>query len=347
MRKSIVLMASLLSSSAFALDFPEPAYQVEKELVAQYIHDKALTESPVLFEVPNPLPDWPCNVPEVEKYKIAGLQAMHPELKGEIDKTMRKAFRNAGMSAEMLPKTSYSNIQIIPLKAQCTKGKLDGELELLVLYDKRDEMNSSIPSGESVVHGTTVISTRAMTRSHRTINAGKADIAGSAFMLMTVQNETHYDDATMESMTIKNNEQLGLNKPMITRTIMYTGQDGTVAIFVAMDEKQVSGGLFGVKVKTIPSLMTIFTRTVDEHHKQMESYKNKQLIASSGMKDNKQHGEQIIYVDNYLKKLNLRIDQQPNMDNAREVTINGVDLIETHNCWQNGVQVKMSPCPGE
>jgi hypothetical protein len=35
------------------------------------------------------------------------------------------------------------------------------------------------------------------------------------------------------------------------------------------------------------------------------------------------------------------------MENAREVKIDGVDLIETRNCYQNGVIVKTDTCSNE
>lgn len=347
MRTSGILVLSLLSSSAFALEYPEPANPAAKTLVAQYIQDKPLIDSPKLFEIPNPVPAWPCNVPEIEQYKIAGLNMAHPELKVEYDKLMRKTFRESGMSAAMVPKSTFSNIQIIPLKAECANGKLAGELQLLVIYDKKDESTMKIPSGEKVINGTTVMNMHTLQRTHMTVQAGERGKAGKLFMQMTMRNETHFDDPAMEEITVKNNEKLGLNKPTIARTVTYSSQDGTSAYFSEMNEQQVSGGLFGVNVKTVQGLTTMITIPVDEQRQRMESYKNKQLLSTSGMKNNKQHGEQVMYMDNYLKKLNMRLDQQPNMENAREVTINGVDMIEMRTCMQNGVAAKISPCPNE
>lgn len=347
MRRLAILISGLLSMSAFAADYPEPADPVAKGLMAQYIQDRPTIDSPAMFAIPGKVPAWPCDVPEIEQFKLAGLSQAHPVLREEIEKLTRKAFRDAGMSAQMMPKSTFSNIQIIPLKAQCVNGKLDGELQLLSTYDKRDESHTTTPFGSGVVNGTSVLNMHAITRAHRNFSGGELGAVSITFMEMTTQNETHYDNAQMEASMQKSNEQLGLNKPMTTRTATYLGQGGVMATFISMDEKKVSGGLFGVSVTTVPSLMSTFTLPVDARRKRSETYKNKQLISTSGMKDDKPHGEQITYMDNYLKKLNMRLDQQPGMENSREVTINGVDLIEMRTCLQNGAPVKISPCPAE
>ena len=347
MRRIAFFIGSLVSMSAIAADYPEPSDPVAKSMLAQYIQDRPMIDSPAMFALPAKAPAWPCDVPEIEQYKLAGLNQAHPALREEFEKMTRKAFRDAGMSAQMMPKTTFSNIQIIPLKAQCTNGKLDGELQLLSTYDKRDESHTSTPFGSGVVNGTTVLSMHAISRAHRILSGGEMGPASITFMEMTTQNETHYDNAQMEASMQKSNEQLGLNKPMTIRTATYVGQGGVMATFMSIDEKKVSGGLFGVSVTTVPSLTSTFTLPIDARRKRSESYKNKQLITTSGTKDDKPHGEQITYMDNYLKKLNMRLDQQPGMENSREVTINGVELIEMRTCMQNGAAVKISPCPAE
>jgi hypothetical protein len=347
MRFPCFVVLALCSASAFSYDYPALQNPVAKQLMEQYKKDKLLMESPALFTPPASAPAWPCKVPEVEIYKIVGLQAAHPESRAEYEKGMRKAFREAGMSAQMLPTTTFSNIQIIPLKAQCANGKLDGDIELLVSYDKRDESHTSIPSGATVINGITVMSSHVLLRSQRSFNKGEQGRGLTNFMQMTMQNETHYDNQQMEEMTRKNNDQLGLNKPVTTRSIVYTAPDGITATFMESEEKKVSGGLFGVSVTPVPTLLTTVTLPVDEHHTRTQMYKNDGLLSTGGMKDGKPHGEQVLYMENYLKKLHLRLDQQPGMEDSREVTINGVDLIEKHTCMQHGAPVKMSPCPAD
>jgi hypothetical protein len=336
-----------ISSSVFALEYPEPPNPAAQSLIAQYKQDKPLVDSPTLFDIPNPIPAWPCAVSEAQQYKMAGLDRMHPELKADYEKMMKKAFRDVGMSAAQRPKETYSNIQIIPLRAQCKEGQLDGELELLVSYDQRTDMTTKTMLGEKVVTGTTVNILHHISRTSRIVNMGKLAFASKTYSQMTIQIETHYDDERMETSNKKTNASLGLNKPTATKNITYTAEDKTMAMFMESEDKEVSGGLFGVKVKTVPSLTVMITIPIDENHSRMETYKNKQLISTAAMKEGKMHGEQIIYMDNYLKKLKMRLDQQSGMENAREVTINGVDLIEMHNCYQNGTPIKINPCPQE
>jgi hypothetical protein len=134
---------------------------------------------------------------------------------------------------------------------------------------------------------------------------------------------------------------------MTVRMVTYTDQNQRMAMFMESKDKQVSGGLFGVSVKEVPSLMVTFMMPVDAKRTRMSSYKDGRLTGISWMKDNKPHGEQVSYMDNYLKKSGMRLDQMPNMENAREVKIDGVDLIETRNCYQNGVIVKTDTCSNE
>lgn len=347
MRFPLLAAFAMLSAPAFAYDYPAPANPAGRELVERFKQERALLTSPAFFTAPTPAPAWPCNLPETLVYQMAGLHEAHPELREAFTKDMRRTMREAGMSAAMLPKTSYSNIRIVPLKAGCAAGKPDGEVQMLVAYDKRDESKVTIPFGTGVVTGTTVITTKALVRMHQVYRGGEQTQETSHYSQLVTQAETHYDNEHMEEMTRKNNESMGLNQPTMTRSITYTRPDGTIASFSETEEKQVSGGLFGVSVTPQQVLNTMLMFPVDARRRRSENYKNNQLIATGGMKDNKPHGEQVMYMDNYLKKLNLRIDQQPGMENAREVTINGVDLIEQRTCMQNGAPMKISPCPGE
>jgi hypothetical protein len=348
MYRSSVLVIGLLCSSAYALDYPNPVDPVAKSLVAQYIQDKKANNFQTMITAPNPIPAWPCEVSEEQQYGLAGLSAADPKKAAESEKSQRQSFRELGMSPQMIPKTSYSNIQIIPLKAQCTNGKLAGELQLLVTYDYRVETHSTIASGTGVVNGSTVINTRTISRKYMDFTPGLTPTTKVVNLTQsTVQTDTHYDDAQMEAFQKKTNQQLGLSDPTTIQIVSYSGPDGLTAQFSESSEKKASTGFFGVNITKVPSLDTTLTLPVDAHHQRTEAYKNDQLVSVMNMKDHKLHGESVTYMANYLKKLNMRLDQQPGMENARAVTINGVDLIETRICSQNGIAVKMSPCPAE
>lgn len=80
---------------------------------------------------------------------------------------------------------------------------------------------------------------------------------------------------------------------------------------------------------------------------EFQMYMGNQLTMSGNIVGGQMHGEVMSYSENYLKKNNIRLDQQLGMENAREVTMNGVDLIATRTCYQQGVPVKISPCPAQ
>ncbi len=341
---SFIVLASL-ASPCFAGDLPTVDNPAAKEMIDQFVKDRALLQSPDLFAMPNPVPAWPCDVPETERYKLAGLMMAHPELRRDIEKSTRKMMREMGIANS--PGTTYSNIQIIPLKAQCEAGKLEGELQILASYDSRMEIATTTPMGAEIVKGTSTTNMHFLVRSRRTMHAGAEQGMLTAFMETTTRTDTHYDNAQMEAQMQKSSKELGLNKPVMSRSINYTSKEGIYASFTESKDKQVSGGLFGVSVKEVPSLLAMFMTPVDEHRRRTETYKDGKLLGVSWMKDNKPHGEQIIYSDNYLKKNGMRIDQMTNMENAREVTIDGVDLIETRNCYQNGVPIKTDKCSNE
>jgi hypothetical protein len=41
----------------------------------------------------------------------------------------------------------------------------------------------------------------------------------------------------------------------------------------------------------------------------------------------------------------MRLDQMPGMERARLVTVNGVEMLETRNCFIEGVMTKALVCP--
>ena len=348
MRLPCLFVLGLASLPAFALEYPDPPNPAAKALVAQYKQDKALLDSPDLFAVPNPAPQWPCAVPEIDQYKVANLDMAHPALKADIEKLGRKAIRAMGMATGSESKTTYSDIRIVPLKAQCVNGKLHGEIELLAFYTIRTESPISFLMGEKVVNGNSVNTMKTTNRLRHTLNAGeRTNGTYRMFMLMEMQQNSTFDDPQMAETMRKTNESIGGDKPMVTQTVSYAAEDGTRASFTESEEKKVSFGLFSPNIASVQALSSMFMHPIDEHRTRSENYKNKQLTSISTMKGFLQHGESITYMENYLKPLKLRLDQQPNMENAREVTIDGVDLIEQRKCFRNGAVIKTATCPND
>lgn len=327
-------LACLLPTLAFALDYPQPPEASARAAIERYKQDRPQLESGSLFNVPNPLPSWPCAVPEIEQYRLAGLHMAHPELKADIDKAARKQLREQGMAANSMPVTTYSNVRIIPLKAQCTAGKLAGEVQLLVFSSDQTVSKTTDANGTS----TTTIDSDNVKLTQQVLNTSAADTSSRSFSKIKVKISSRSDNAQMDAMMKKLGQQDIEQEPSLSTT--YIGAYGSVASFSEMVVK--TPGMFGGKSTT--SLNSSFTTIVDEHHAQMNTYTDAQLTMSMSTKDGVPHGEQVTYMDNFLKKSNLRMDQVPGMEGAEEVSINGVDLIVKRSCFQNGAPIKMSPC---
>ncbi|MCU1716365.1 hypothetical protein [Pseudomonas sp. 5P_3.1_Bac2] len=327
-------LVCLLPTTAFALDYPQPSNASERAAIERYKQDRPLLTSDSLFNVPNPVPSWPCAVPEVEQYRLAGLHMAHPQLKAEIDKAARKQLRENGMAASSMPVTTYSNVRIIPLKAQCTAGKLSGEVQLLVFATSQMVTKTTDANGTS----TTIIDSDNVTLTQQRVDATPANASSRSITKSKVKISSRSDNPQVDAMMKQLGQQNIEQKPSLSTT--YIGAYGSVASFSEMEIQ--TPGLFGGK--STPTLNTSFTTMFDEHRGQMTTYTNGQLGMSMTTKDGLPHGEQVTYMDNFLKKSNLRMDQVPGMEGAEEVNINGVELIVKRSCFQNGAPVKMSPC---
>jgi hypothetical protein len=347
MRKAILVISSLCSFSAMALDYPAVTDPWQKEMLQRFIKDQPKLESSAFFDKPATAVALPCQVPEIDLYRVLGLNTVHPVLSAELDKKVSKLMRNAGGGAYELPKKTYSNIQITPVKAQCANGKLNGELEFVVSYDELSE------SVTTTAHGTGTMKTTSITRMHQasrrfvTAVAGAPGETNTTFLKMTIRTEMHYDDPAMETFQRENDKKIGADKETTTLMVIYAVPKAQSASFSIMQMPVVSAGVFSPNIKYVPNLSSSFTSAIDATHSRMTSYQNKQLSLTGILRDGLMNGESVSYMDNYLKKNNLRIDQMPGMENTREVTINGVDLLEMRSCFQNNVVVKMSPCPSE
>jgi len=304
--------------------------------------DRALVTSPTAFTLPAAR-DWPCTVSDEVKYATAGLYFMIPAQKKDIDKALRKALRQIGLGAA--PNETYSNIVVIPLAGQCKDGQLDGDVDVFVSYDSERVFENAFQTGEKIIHSKSVTRSTTVQRMQRRFVDGELQTQQRMFFKMTATTDNQYDDAAMQEMEAKNKKLIGQSTPTIMT--LYTSENGTSVSIMETEEAQISAGLFGVNKSMKSSLTTSFTLPLDEHHKLMEMYKDGALIGVNRLKDHTAHGESLVYMDNYLKKIGQRIDQAHGMEDTREITINGKDLLEKRTCWQNGQIAKIDPCPAD
>lgn len=338
---ALLLLASAALPALADVAFPNPDDAVARQLIERYRKDLPMLKSADLLKAPAPAPEWPCEMDQKELYKAAGLAMADPDFKKDMDKQVRKLTREMGVA---LPASEqkYSNIKIIPLVAHCENGKLEGELQLLVSYTMDTETKMTTMMGEKAVNMITNMHSDNTNRIYRTMQAG---VAGPDSMMVfdgMSSSSTTADDPAMASALAKNKMA-----PIHTRNVSYTLGSGHTAMFSDMNETKISSGFLAPSVKSIPALQTTFSIPSGDKRVRSLSYTNAHLTMSTQMKDGKQHGEAIMYMDNFYKAMGQKLDRQPGMENARAVTIDGLDLIETRTCYQNGVVVKTAECPSE
>lgn len=346
MRRFLLVTLAAISVPAFAFEYPNPEQPVAREYLERFKKDVAAFDTPGFLDAPQSAPAWPCNVPEVEQYIVAGLHMAHPELQVKDNKYVRKLMREMGQSTKA-NNMEYKDIRIVPLRAQCEGGKLHGELEMLVYYTTVMTTSSKVMLGDKPTTSKTIITNNIKARRYVKVIQGDVvpDIKHIAEMNLLI--ETQHDDPRMAEQHNKMQAQAGLGKPTVTKSITYSGEGGLMGSFSLSNKPKVTGGLFGVKVEQIPSVTSMFMIPTDARHTRMINYQDAKLLAISHMKDQKPHGEQLTYMDNYLKKNNMRLDQQVGMENAREVTMNGESMIERRNCFQDGLLAKTATCSNE
>lgn len=345
---SAVSMCAMVAP-AFGLDYPTLSNPKAQAFLQQYQRDRERFADPALFTMPSPAMKWPCAVEEIDQYKLAGVYEAHPEQVKASQKEMRKYFREQGLDPSTIGTTIYSGVQIALIRGECSAGKLNGPVELLGTYEANEHSVNIIPMGEKSIRSTTDLRRLKRARHVTRVEAGQQLAKGEStfFTQTTIQLTQHSDDAAMEAMERKMAAQGGSDKPTTSMGVVYKSSDGMTVSVIEQEIKKVTGGLFGVSVTPEMQLITMVMTPVGENRMVMESYTDKNLLSRSGMKDGKQHGESIMFMDNYLKPLKLRLDQQQGMENAREVVIDGKDMIETRTCYQNGVEIKTTSCPVE
>lgn len=325
------------------IQFPEPVDLVSRQLLERYRTESPGFAAADFLTMPATLPAWPCEVSEKDQYKLAGLIMAHPELKKDIAKQTRKQLRQMGIDANAVGEQKYSDIKFAPIVATCKDGKIDGEVQLLVSYKMQMENKSSFMMGEKQVGIMSTIESQNVNRVHFTAKAGER--TGDSLMIAKIRSasKTTYDDPKMTSMMGGKMDVKPIDMVMVT----YGTANGQMAMFNEIDSVKVTSGFLAPSIKTEKALSSTFIIALDDNRSELRGYTNKRLTTISHMKGGKPHGENITYMDNVYKTLGQRIDQIPGMENAREVMIDGVAMIEMRTCMQEGVRIKTSTCSNE
>lgn len=333
---------ALSTTSALALEFPDLKDPAERALIDKFTKDYALVNaSPDFFKMPDRAPAWPCPVDDKTIYTAAGLIMAHPELSKDLNKQIGKSLRESGFTREQAAgaKQQYSNVRIVPIKAECTGGKLDGDVEVLATYDTLMETKNMGNSTKRSSQDTDRVLSQ---YKNGTRVALQRRVAKSI-----IKMEMHFDDPNVQAAVDKNNASAGLDKP--TEMVVYqyeVMQDKPVsAYFYTSIEKTFSASLFGVNTRESEVTNSTFTTTLPGDKTSMVMYKNKNLFSS--MITNKQTGyaASVTYVEDSFKKNGLDFRTTPGFENAKAIVIDGKDMIEMHGCMKDMKPIKVATCP--
>ena len=337
------------SGPAAALDFPNPPQPEAQALIKRFQADYArIKADPNYFKPPAAPMAMPCEVPQIDLYTPLGLYLAIPEEAEKIRLMGRKTLRDMGMDpdADAASGMKYSNIRITPIKAACKNGKLDGETEFLVQFDTLMENVNTMDLGTKKVKMTMKMATQQVSRYFLTFKDGKA-VDGEKYHAnqLAMRNETLYDDAQVTQSMAKTKVP-DAPEPQVSLTYM-NPPTGQMTVFTVSMAPKFSASVFGMSTTFQQQLDSHFTTGINQSLYKMDMYKNDKLSMTieTPMKNDKYHGEQIQVQENYLKASGMRLDQMPGMERARLVTVNGVEMLETRNCYIAGVMTKVQTCP--
>lgn len=351
-RLLLALLFVVSHANAYDLKLPSPDWEAAQVAVRTFQADLAAWEKEAaFFDFPATEPAWPCNVGTDERYQAAGLMMALPDFAAKQAKLTRKHFRELGMDAEPVKKIGkYEDIRILPLRAACKAGKLDGEVEVLAQYVMVSQFENTVPFKERYINSKT---TSRMSHTQRVVSRFEGGVFKG--MVRTIgkmfsNTETVYDDAEFNSL-MKSNSSMVASAALTadiqkrpTITFSYVGK-GNFASFSISQEPVISAGLLGVNADFKDKLRVFFSRPTGDDTDEFISYENGLLSMRSPRRGGKMHGEMVTWSPNYLKASGLRLDQMPNMERARIVEINGVELIENRQCFIDGVLTKTTDCP--
>jgi len=343
----ITLAAAAFAAPTFALELPKPEDPAAQELIARTGMDVPKLEAGWQYARPAPQ-QWPCEIPVADIYTAAGLyealtpEQLPPEQKAAMEQAMkevRRKARQAGTDIEV-PKANFSNIVLIPIKATCAKGKLDGETEFYVSYE-------SSRKGKTQMFSQTTKKMEEVRTNHRDAGekmvkavfvAGKMGPDHNSFSRSTAVIDAEFDDPVIQKYAKP-------AEPVSMRSASFAGK-GTSVSFMEMPSAEFSSGFLGPNVKQVKKLQTtIMVRS--EKTMRMYSFMDADLSTKSHTNNETKTTATVMYVDNFYKKMGIKKTESAGTENQKEVVVNGKDMLESRMCIMNGGVVKIDPCPVE
>lgn len=324
-------------------DLPTPPQAEAQEYVKSFAADyERVSADPAYLVAPSKAGEWSCELSETEKYTAFGLSMALPEEMEKARKQIRKSLREAGMDPDSATLMKYENIRIIPVSAQAKEGKLDGEADVWTEYTMSNDSSQSMNMGEKTIEFKTSSRSEVKSRGRYVFEAGVLKTSVVVQMIET-KISTIYSDAAMNTMMEKNK----LPPAAPTLNFIYGGSPVFKQIsFMVADSPIVKAGLLKPSVKYKPQVTLMLISDAGEDRMKMEMYQGKRPLSIGYTKNGKPDGEQIIYMEDFVTKSKMRLDQMPGMERAKFVTINGEQLIEKRTYFKNGLEIKTAaPTP--
>ncbi len=299
--------------------------------------------------------EWPCQQSMPYVYQSAGLWEALPadqlpeELRAaraDAAKVMRKMFRAMNMDPNAAGKETFSNIELIPIRAQCANDKLDGSVEYYAKYDSVREtpMEMLWPATNKMEKSRSVMNSSVEAHVIVTFKDGKIVPEG----MLTVRKTTSTSKSIWENPEIQKlmDKSAAITGKPITNTSIQANAKGGHAMFMPTMTAKVSSGFLGPKTELDTKLMVMIMLTGDGIQENF-SYTDGLLTGKGRTNPETRTTESITYMDNYLPALGKKLSEMPNMENFREVNLGGRNLLEMHSCMVNNAPVRMDPCPVE
>lgn len=356
MRLSSLFAAALTLLAAgptFALQLPTPEDPRARAALEEVGMTIPKFESLLKFARPAPS-EWPCKAELGYLYQQAGLWSALPldqlpdDLRAQrtdVNKMTRKMLRSMNFDPNSSGDEKFSNIELIPIKAQCVDGKLDGPVEYYAKFDSVREITTEMlsPLTNKLEKNRNVISTAAEVHIHTTFKAGKPKREGlESVRRATVITRMHFENPDMQK---SHDKTVASMKPISSTMVQVQGKGGYV-MFMPMDTAKVSSGFLGPKTTFENKMMTTIM-LMGEGIQDSFTYTDADLTSTMRTNPETKTTAMVSYMDNFLTALGKKLSEMPNMENYREVNIGGRNLLEMRSCTVNGAIVKMDPCPVE
>ncbi len=359
MRLSALLTALIAlssSTSSQAIQFPTPENPQARALLDRTQMDAAKLSAMLGFAKPA-AQDWPCAPPLSELYQVAGIAGALPEdqlapkVKAQMDESkrmMRKALRSSGMDPAMAPVSTFSNIELIPVKAQCVDGKLDGPVEYYLSFTSKmtSTMEQMSTLTNKVETNRNLMTDTVQMLIQRTYQAGEPQPGVRSIRRGSIVSHMTFENPAMQKMMDDSLSKTGsLNRASPSSSITFGAQDGVVA-FTLNEEPKVTGGIFGINTAWTTKLGTMVMLTGAKVNNTY-MYSDAQPLNVSRRNTETSTTESVTFMENYVKKMGKKLADMPNMENYREVVMGGKDMLEMRSCMVDNKPVKLDPCPVE